>query len=272
MMGSSTIRGMGQLLKEIAPGVTRIAIIFSPGTAPYAPLFNRVLEAAAPSMGMMVMLAPVHDDASIEEAIAAQALEPVGTLVMLPASFTFAHREVIVAAATSHRLPLIGLPPLVNAGGLMSYWFDPVHMHAQAASYIDRILKGASPADLPVQQPTKYSLIINLKTAKTLHSLFGRTCFNWPTKSSNEAARVQQRSRRGGGMAAYRARTEAGVDAACWAYHLTLFSQVLGRQSRRYGRRRAQHQLVSCSWPIPSGWVLFRVSPGPEPTSPVQLL
>jgi putative tryptophan/tyrosine transport system substrate-binding protein len=75
---------------------------------------------------------------------------------------------VISAAATRHKLPLIGPPPLVRAGGLISYFFDIVDVHVQAASYIDRILKGASPADLPVQQPTKYSLIINLKTAKAL--------------------------------------------------------------------------------------------------------
>jgi putative ABC transport system substrate-binding protein len=75
---------------------------------------------------------------------------------------------VIIAAADRHRLPSIGSFEFARAGGLMSYWYDPVELHAQAASYIDRILKGASPADLPVQQPTKYSLIINLKTAKAL--------------------------------------------------------------------------------------------------------
>jgi putative ABC transport system substrate-binding protein len=75
---------------------------------------------------------------------------------------------VIIGAATRHGLPLVGLPPFVGAGGLISYWFDIVDVQVQAASYIDRILKGANPADLPVQQPTKYSLIINLKTAKAL--------------------------------------------------------------------------------------------------------
>jgi putative ABC transport system substrate-binding protein len=75
---------------------------------------------------------------------------------------------VIIASAARHRLPLIGTPDFPRAGGLISYWYDPVELHAQAASYIDRILKGASPADLPVQQPTKYSLFINLKTAKAL--------------------------------------------------------------------------------------------------------
>ena len=113
-------------------------------------------------------LAPVHDDSGIEEAIAAQAMEPGGGVVALPDSFNVAHRDVISTAAARHGLPGIGTPDFPRAGGLMSYSFDTVDVHAQGASYIDRILKGASPADLPVQQPTKFSLIINLKTAKAL--------------------------------------------------------------------------------------------------------
>jgi putative ABC transport system substrate-binding protein len=157
-----------QFLKEIAPSVTRVAIIFNPDTAPYAPEFNRVIEASAPSLGITVALAPVYDDPGIKEAIAIQALEPGGGLINLPDIFTVAHRDVTIAAAARHGLPLVGPPPLVRAGGLFSYWFDMLDAHVQAAAYIDRILKGASPADLPVQQPTKYSLIINLKTAKVL--------------------------------------------------------------------------------------------------------
>ena len=126
------------------------------------------MEPAARSLGITVTPAPVHDDAAIEEATAAQAREPAGGLISLPDSFTEAHRDVIIAAATRHRLPLIGASPFPRSGGLMSYWLDPVDLYAQAASYIDRILRGASPADLPVQYPTKYSLIINLKTAKAL--------------------------------------------------------------------------------------------------------
>ena len=110
----------------------------------------------------------MHDDAAIEEAVAAEAHEPGGGLMSLPDGFNVTHRDVIIAAAARHGLPVIGTPEFPRAGGLMSYWFDGVDLHAQAASYIDRILKGASPADLPVQQPTKYSLIINLKTAKAL--------------------------------------------------------------------------------------------------------
>jgi putative tryptophan/tyrosine transport system substrate-binding protein len=157
------------LLKEIAPHVTRIAVIFNPDTAPFAPLFSRSIEAAAPSFGMTMTLAPVRDDAAIEEAIIAEAREPGGALIDLPESFSITHRDVIVAAALRHGLPLMGATDVFpRAGGLISYWSDTVDQHAQAASYIDRILRGANPADLPVQQPTKFSLIINLKTAKAL--------------------------------------------------------------------------------------------------------
>jgi putative tryptophan/tyrosine transport system substrate-binding protein len=157
-----------QLLKEVAPSVTRVAVIFNPGTT--APtLFNSAIEAAAPTLGMTVELAPVYDDAGIEETIAAQAREPGGGVISLPDSFIVSRREVIIAAAARHRLPLIGAGELFpKSGGLLSYWFDPVEVHVQAASYIDRILKGTSPADLPVQEPTKFSLVINLKTAKAL--------------------------------------------------------------------------------------------------------
>jgi putative tryptophan/tyrosine transport system substrate-binding protein len=157
-----------QLLKEAAPTVTRVGIIFNPDTSPHAPRFNRAIETAAPVFGVTITLAPVRDETAIEEAITTQAGEPGGGLICLPDSFSVTHAGTIVGAATRHGLPLIGLPPLVRAGGLISYFFDPIDAHAEAASYIDRILKGASPADLPVQQPTKYSLIINLKTAKVL--------------------------------------------------------------------------------------------------------
>ena len=157
-----------QLLKEIALSVTRVTVIFNPGAAPFATFFNRSIEAAAPSFGISVTLAPVHDDAGIEEAIATQAREPGGGLIALPEPFSTSHRDVIIAAASRHSLPLIGTLQYPSAGGLIAYWFNGIDLHAQAASYIDRILRGVSPADLPVQYPTKYSLIINLKTAKAL--------------------------------------------------------------------------------------------------------
>src|SRR5215475_2654828 len=139
-----------------------------PGPTPYRKLLNPAIEAAAPALGITVTFAPVHDDTGIEEAIDALAREPGGGLIAFPDSFNVAHRDVIISAAARDGLPAIGTPDFPRAGGLMSYSFDTVEVHAQAASYIDRILKGANPADLPVQQPTKYSLIINLKTAEAL--------------------------------------------------------------------------------------------------------
>ena len=161
-----------QLLKEVAPSVTRVAVIYGRDIAPFAKFFNDAIEAAAPSFGMTVTLAPVYDDSEIEEAIAAEAREPGGSLICLPNSFNITHRHVIIAAAARQSLPLIGTPDFPKAGGLMSYSFDLVDMYSQASSYIDRILKGASPADLPVQQPTRWSLVINLKTAKGLGLTF----------------------------------------------------------------------------------------------------
>jgi putative ABC transport system substrate-binding protein len=158
-----------QLLKEVAPGVTQVAVIFNPETTPYAALFNRAIEAAAPSFGVTVRFAPVHDDATIEEAVAAVARDPGGGVINLPESWSVTHRATIIAAAARHGLPLMGGTELFpRAGGLMSYWFDAVDVHAQAASYIDHILRGANPADLPIQDPTRLVLIINLKTAQAL--------------------------------------------------------------------------------------------------------
>jgi len=158
-----------QLLKEIAPRVTRVSVIFNPDTQPYAASFNRAIVAAAPSVGVAVTLAPEHEEAGIEAAVAAQGRAPGGGLIAIPDAFNVTHSNAIIAAASRWNLPLIGFgETFPQTGALMSYWFDEVAAHAQAASYIDRILKGASPADLPVQEPTRYLLIINLKTAKAL--------------------------------------------------------------------------------------------------------
>src|SRR5262249_23765280 len=128
-----------------------------------------MMETDAPSFGMSVALAPVHDDAGIKEAMAAQARKPGGGVVALPDAFNVTHRDAIIAAASGQSLPLLGFDEMFpRAGALMSYWFDESALYAPAASYIDRILKGVSPTDLPVQQPTKYSLVINVKTAKAL--------------------------------------------------------------------------------------------------------
>jgi len=158
-----------QMLKEVAPTTTHVAVLFNPATTPYAPLFNRAIEAVAPTLGVTVTLARVQSEIEIEEALAKVALEPGGALINLPESWSVTHRETIMGAAARHRLPLMGGTELFSrAGGLMSYWFDAAELHAQAAAYIDRVLRGANPADLPIQDPTKPVLIVNLKTAKAL--------------------------------------------------------------------------------------------------------
>jgi putative ABC transport system substrate-binding protein len=157
-----------QLLKEIAPRMTGVAAIFNPDTA-YPPSFIvREIEAASSSAGITATLAPVRDSAGIEKVVAAQAREPGHGLMIMPDSFNVRHRDVIIEAANRHRLPFIGFDVFATAGGLMTYFADAVQSHVQAAAYVDRILKGEKPADLPVQAPTKYKLWINLKTAKAL--------------------------------------------------------------------------------------------------------
>jgi putative ABC transport system substrate-binding protein len=157
------------LFKEIAPGLRHVAVIFNPDTASFAKSFNQAIEAAARSLGVSVALAPVHDDAAIEAAVAAQAQQPGGGVIVLPESFVITHRKTIIAAAARYRLPTFGMnDQFPRDGGLMSYSIDSVDTHRQGASYIDRILKGANPADLPIQEPTKFSLILNVKTAKEL--------------------------------------------------------------------------------------------------------
>ena len=154
--------GMGLVQSLAQPGGMTSPDIF------LLPSLSREIDAAAGSLGMTVTLGMVLDDAAIEETIATLAREPGGGLIILPGILNFAHRSVIAAAAARYRLPSIGPNFLPEAGGLISYWFDTSIISPQAASYIDRILRGANPAELPVQQPTKYSLIINLKTAKAL--------------------------------------------------------------------------------------------------------
>ena len=157
-----------ELLKQIAPGIERVALIFNPDTT-VAPAFNTAIEAAAPFFGMTARPIAVHDDAEIVTAIANQAREPNGSLITVPDSFNVTHRAAIIAAAARYRLPMMGLgEAFPRSGALMSYFFNAVEVYAEAASYVDRILRGADPADLPVQQPTKFSLIINLKTAAAL--------------------------------------------------------------------------------------------------------
>jgi putative tryptophan/tyrosine transport system substrate-binding protein len=158
-----------ELLKEFAPGVRRMALIFNPLTAPYYPVFLRELGTAPARLAIELAAAPVRDEAEIEAVIAALAREPGGGLIAAADPFTITHRALIIALAERHRLPTVySNRQSVAEGGLLSYGPDQVDIARRSASYVDRILKGEKPADLPVQAPTKYEMAINRKTAKAL--------------------------------------------------------------------------------------------------------
>jgi putative ABC transport system substrate-binding protein len=157
-----------ELLKEIAPGVTRVAVLRDPAVASGIGQFD-ALRAAAPSLGVEVSAADVRDAGEIERAITAFAQGVNGGLIVTGNALALAHRERIVALAARHRLPAVYPARIYTpAGGLISYGPDQIDQYRRAAGYVDRILKGENPADLPVQSPTKYELLVNLKTAKAL--------------------------------------------------------------------------------------------------------
>jgi putative ABC transport system substrate-binding protein len=158
-----------ELLKEIAPRVTRVAVLFNPSTAPYAEFYLSSFKAAATSFGRQAIAAPIRDRAELEAVIETQAREPNAGLVVMPDTFTSANREEIIALAARYRLPAAyPFRFFAERGGLLSYGNDIPDNFLRAATYVDRILKGAKPAELPVQAPVKFELVINLKTAKTL--------------------------------------------------------------------------------------------------------
>ena len=157
-----------ELLKEIAPHVTNVAAIRNPEQIPQAGMW-RAIEAAAPPLRVQVTAADARNGAEIERAIDLFAHTPSGGLIVLPSGPTVVHRRLIIALAARHRLPAVyAFRQFVTDGGLMSYGVDLADEYRQAAAYVDRILRGEKPGDLPVQQPTKFELIINLKTAKAL--------------------------------------------------------------------------------------------------------
>jgi putative ABC transport system substrate-binding protein len=158
-----------QLLKQIAPAMERVAFIFNPETAPYAGYFLRPAQSAASSLGMDLIASPVHNAPEIEHTITMLGRQPGGGLIAMPDITTIVHRELIVALAAQHRLPAIyPYRFFVKDGGLMSYGVEITDQYRLAVSYVDRILRGASPRELPVQAPTKFELVINLKSAKAL--------------------------------------------------------------------------------------------------------
>jgi putative ABC transport system substrate-binding protein len=165
---SSLVGKWLELLSEIAPGLKRAAIMFNPDTAPasaYLPPF----ETAARSLKVVPITTPVHSDEEIEPAIIALGREPGGGLVVMPDVFMEAHRSPTISAAARNNVPAVySQSAFARVGGMLSYGVHPVDTFRRAASYVDRILRGAKPAELPVQLPTKFEMVLNLKTAKAL--------------------------------------------------------------------------------------------------------
>jgi putative tryptophan/tyrosine transport system substrate-binding protein len=168
-----------ELLKEIAPSVTRAGVLRDPDISAGIGQFA-VIQAVAPSVGVEVTAINLRDAGEIERAVTAFAGSPNGGLIVTGSALTLAHRELIIALAAQHKLPAVYCRRYyVASGGLISYGYDILQQYRGAAGYVDRILKGEKPADLPVQAPNKYELVINLKTAKALgldvpHSLLAR--------------------------------------------------------------------------------------------------
>ena len=159
---------MLEVLKEVVPQVSRVAVILNLEQPPHVAMW-RAIEAMAPSFGVSLTATDVQDPAEVDRALEAFAREPNGGLIVLPGPITVNHRELILALAARHRLPAAyAFRFFATSGGLVSYGADPFDQSRQAAAYVDRILKGAKPEDLPIQQPTKFELVINLKTAKAL--------------------------------------------------------------------------------------------------------
>jgi ABC-type uncharacterized transport system substrate-binding protein len=157
-----------ELLKEIAPRTSRVAVMFNPATSPEGgSYFLKPVEAAAPLLKTKLIKAPVHNPAEIDAVMTSLAQEPDSGLVVMPDIFIMANRQQIIALAAQYRLPTVYAYRLFPAsGGLISYGTDLVDLFRRGASYVDRILKGEAPANLPVQMPVKFELVVNLKTAK----------------------------------------------------------------------------------------------------------
>ena len=156
------------MLREIAPRIARAALVADPKT-PIYDYFLRAAEAIAPSLAIELVPSPVETAADIERAIESFARAPNGGLFLPPNATIVLHRDLIIALAARHRLPAVyAFRQFVAAGGLVSYGIDQVDVWRQAALYVDRVLRGANPADLPVQAPTRYETAVNLKTAKAL--------------------------------------------------------------------------------------------------------
>jgi len=158
-----------ELLKEIAPRVSRVAIFYNPATAPYHEIYLNPFNAAARSLGLVPIVAPIHDLAELETVMATQAREPNTGLIAMPDGFVSENYREIAALAARYKLPAVyPVLAVAHAGGLLAYSNDIGDNYRRAAAYVDRILKGEKPSDLPVQFPVKFELVVNLKAAKAL--------------------------------------------------------------------------------------------------------
>jgi putative ABC transport system substrate-binding protein len=158
------------LLKEMMPGITGVAFLYDPKVAPGGgAYYTKLIEAAAPQFAVTSTAIPVHNAADVESAVGDFVRRPNGGLIVLPDATTNLHRERIIALAAQHRVPAVYAFRYIAAdGGLMSYGVDVVELFRRAATYVDRILRGVKPADLPVQLPEKFQLVLNLKTAAAM--------------------------------------------------------------------------------------------------------
>ena len=157
------------LLKQIAPHVNHAALIFNPDSSPYSRLFFQSIESATTRLAVEVVLAPIHEVKEIEQVLAMLEDRPGGGLIVSADGFTLANRKSIIEVVAGHRIPAVyGVSGAAFDGALIHYCVDLVDQYRLAVGYVDRILRGGKPADLPVQQPTKFSLVVNLKTAKAL--------------------------------------------------------------------------------------------------------
>jgi putative tryptophan/tyrosine transport system substrate-binding protein len=158
-----------ELLKEMVPNLARVVMVFNPATAPYAEYWLNSFKAAAASFAVDAIIVPVRDRSELDSIIATQAREPNTGLIAMPDSFTNAHRVEITSLAARYRLPAVYPYRLfAEVGGLLSYGIDMRDNFRRTATYVDRILKGEKPGELPVQAPVKFELVINLKAARAL--------------------------------------------------------------------------------------------------------
>jgi putative ABC transport system substrate-binding protein len=164
------------LLKEAAPTISRVSLLFNPETAPFADGYRRSAEVAAPTLGITVVSAPCGNAEHIESAFAERAREGDGGIIGIPDTFINEHRDLIIELAARHHLPAVyGIRDFVSQGGLLAYSADFVAVFHRAAGYVDRILRGVRPGELPVQAPDKFTLSVNLKTAGAIHLTLPQT-------------------------------------------------------------------------------------------------